>query len=203
MLRWKSKRMDDMLDPISDEYAEESEEIQFRKNFLTVHRLLPTMIEVSSTTSPFFKPHKSSAVDPATLFTKNSNAPVEAANDGGDAMARKEGFSTSGSRNWRYCPGKVCEATRSGEFDTSMLTWKRDSAAISIDETGDGIQTVVSWRTAARVANRRRGRRWRGVKDGKGSRRRIDMGRGGALKGACGTEGVMTVMVSVANCEGV
>lgn len=73
-------------------------------------------------------------------------------------MARKEGFSTSRSRSWRYCPGKVCEAARSGELDTSMLMWKRDSAAVSIDEIGVGVQTVVSCRTAASVANRRRGR---------------------------------------------
>lgn len=112
-------------------------------------------------------------------------------------MARNDGLSTSGSRSWRYCPGRVCEDARSGESDTSMLTWKRDSAAGSIDEIGVGVQTLVSWRTAARVANRRRGRWWRRVKGwrGRGRRRRIDMGSKEGLACAWGREGIETDMV--------
>lgn len=46
----------------------------------------------------------------------------------------------------------------SGASEMSIDTWKSDSAAGEISASGAGVQTVVSWRTAAaaRVARRRR-----------------------------------------------
>ena len=78
------------------------------------------MTWLSSTTSPLFNAHSASAVDPATLFTRNSNTPRAAASFGGDAMAKNEGFGASGTRSWRYCPASVCDAARSGASETSM-----------------------------------------------------------------------------------
>lgn len=82
---------------------------------------------VTSTTSPLRSPQSSSAVDPATLFTRNSNSPLAAENEGGDATARNDGFafSASGSRSCRYWPACVWDAATSGVSETSMVTWKR------------------------------------------------------------------------------
>lgn len=102
-------------------------------------------------------------MDPAILFTKKSNTPLEAEADGGEAMARKEVLATSGRRSWRYWPARVWEATRTGESETSIDTWKSDSAAGRTLASGAGVQTAVSWRRAAETENSRRGERvrWR------------------------------------------
>lgn len=50
------------------------------------------MAGVNSTTSPLLSPQRTSAVEPATDFTKNSNTPFDAATEGGDAMARNDGL---------------------------------------------------------------------------------------------------------------
>ena len=93
-------------------------------------------------------------------------------------MARNDGFSTSGTRSCKYCPARVCDAARSGESKTSILTWKSDSAAGSIPERGACVQTVVSCHTAAATVARRRMRwcliRWFGAR-----RRRTVMERRG------------------------
>lgn len=61
-----------------------------------------------------------------------------------------------------------------------MATWNSDSAAGSTSESGAGVQTLVSWRTAADTVAMRR-RRWL-LRFFRLRRRRMDMGEGEGLK---------------------
>lgn len=152
----------------------------------SISKPLP-MTWLISTTLPLFKPHRTSAVEPATLLTKNSNAPRVELNDGGDAIARKVGLEMSARRSWRYCPAHVWDSARSGASETSIDMWKRDCAAGSTSVRGTGVQTVVSWRTAAAATVAKR-RLW-GFRRRKGRRRRTDMEWGGVLTCAWGGRG--------------
>lgn len=96
-------------------------------------------------------------------------------------MARNEGLDSSGTRSWRYWPARVWDEARSGASVRSMQTWKSDSAAGSISESGAWVQSAVSWRTAAATLAKRWRRsfsfRWLGLR-----RRKIDMGGRGELR---------------------
>ncbi|KAF2597130.1 hypothetical protein F2Q68_00011814 [Brassica cretica] len=81
---------------------------------ILLRRIIPIHIETTTHHSAnlnslhFFNPQRISAVDPTILFTKkNSKARREAVNEGGEAIAKNKGFSTSGTRSWRYWPGRV------------------------------------------------------------------------------------------------
>lgn len=75
----------------------------------------------------------------------------------------------------------------SGASEMSIDMWKSDSAAGEISASGAGVQTVVSWRTAA-AARVARWRRW-GFRLSNEMRRRIDMGGKVWLTCAWGKEG--------------
>lgn len=97
-------------------------------------------------------------------------------------MARKEGLGESGTFSCKYCPARVYEEAMSGASDTSMETWKRDSAAGSMREIGDGVNRVVSCRTAEATTENKRRLLWR--RSGRVRWRKKDMERVGRWRWA-------------------